>query len=850
MAKQINIRMSLIDNISSNLKKINANLNASSKDFNKNFNRQLAIADKQANKMIKSFSNLGKVITTTVGAIGAGTLVKGLNSFKEFEKSLANTGSIGGFERTTKEWEQLEKVCKRLGATTSKTSIEIADAMGYMQLAGWNVNETMGQIGNLVKLSEATGIEMRGLSDLMTDSMAVVGLGTSETGGFLDKLAVASMNANANVEQLFETIIGSGAGLKTVNTDVSQMIALSSSLADVSKGSEAGTVLNSLSNRLYKTTGESAKALKGMKITTIEADGSVKSLPKLLDEIRTKLDSLSKADVSKTLPALFGQYKSEGASLIEKFRDGSYNKHLNNVENNSEGALDKKQGIQKDTLAYDLEVLKSTFTELSVSFAKAFGEESRGYIKKLSSKLSELTQKAEEISKKVIEKFKKFFGFLKDNEKTVKNLALGIGLYFGSFITVTKSLKGFNKLKEIRKDFKAVNETVKGLFNKKIDFDKVFTKQKKISNFIGNRRIVKDISNGIKGAGNFIGNTKGVKGSKKLGALVAKPLNMKYGKIATLPIRTIAKPLNLLLHPIKSVTKAFKLLNLTFKANPIGFITTGVGLLIFGLVKLYKNSESFRNTCGKLWERLQELGEKFKEIWNDKLKPFLIEAKIQSIELLEKLKPGIEWLMEKIGVVAGFLIDSFDNVITFFVDFGMAIYGVFGGIIDFLTGVFTGNWGKAFDGLKRIVGGFSNFFSNTFKNIGKWFKDIGNMISKLFGKREDKKVIKYQLQGTYTDPINLPQAPNYNNLIPQNALGSTYFRGGLTTVNERGGEIINLPSGAKIIPADKTDKILNSSNKGITISVNLNGNVYGLDDFENKIGNVFIKKIMPILNNS
>ena len=47
--------------------------------------------------------------------------------------------------------------------------------------------------------------------------------------------------------------------------------------------------------------------------------------------------------------------------------------------------------------------------------------------------------------------------------------------------------------------------------------------------------------------------------------------------------------------------------------------------------------------------------------------------------------------------------------------------------------------------------------------------------------------------------------------IPGNAEGTDNWRGGWTRMNEEGGELAYLPSGTAIIPADKTDEIINNS---------------------------------------
>ena len=57
-------------------------------------------------------------------------------------------------------------------------------------------------------------------------------------------------------------------------------------------------------------------------------------------------------------------------------------------------------------------------------------------------------------------------------------------------------------------------------------------------------------------------------------------------------------------------------------------------------------------------------------------------------------------------------------------------------------------------------------------------------------------------------------------LTPQgNALGTSYWRGGLTHINERGGEIVDLPNGSRVIPADKSQRMLDGRTNNVTINI-------------------------------
>ena len=68
-----------------------------------------------------------------------------------------------------------------------------------------------------------------------------------------------------------------------------------------------------------------------------------------------------------------------------------------------------------------------------------------------------------------------------------------------------------------------------------------------------------------------------------------------------------------------------------------------------------------------------------------------------------------------------------------------------------------------------------------------------------------------------------PDAAEIHNLsssanIPHNADGTDDFEGGWTHINERGGEMAYLPSGTAIIPADKTDEIINNSTSSSSVT--------------------------------
>lgn len=97
------------------------------------------------------------------------------------------------------------------------------------------------------------------------------------------------------------------------------------------------------------------------------------------------------------------------------------------------------------------------------------------------------------------------------------------------------------------------------------------------------------------------------------------------------------------------------------------------------------------------------------------------------------IKPIIDWLIEKLAPrfreFFGFIRSIIESFIIFAKEFVTGFTKIFGGIIDFLMGIFTGDWNRAFNGIKSTVDGvriwlssFTNFVRNIFNNVIDLFR--------------------------------------------------------------------------------------------------------------------------------
>lgn len=123
------------------------------------------------------------------------------------------------------------------------------------------------------------------------------------------------------------------------------------------------------------------------------------------------------------------------------------------------------------------------------------------------------------------------------------------------------------------------------------------------------------------------------------------------------------------------------------------------------------------------------IADDFSTMWKDYVQPAInsvIEFFGKFAELFGTvfetiLKPLIEWLVNTLAPIVANVIQGVWDIVKLFIKFVSnavkSIMEVLGGICDFLTGVFTGDWSKAWEGIKGILQGVWDFMANIVKTL-------------------------------------------------------------------------------------------------------------------------------------
>ena len=120
---------------------------------------------------------------------------------------------------------------------------------------------------------------------------------------------------------------------------------------------------------------------------------------------------------------------------------------------------------------------------------------------------------------------------------------------------------------------------------------------------------------------------------------------------------------------IRTLQGVFSAMKIAFATNPFLLVIAGIVLLIAGLVLAYNKVKWFHDGVNAFFRGVKDLG------------------------------------VQAFRFIGGYIGNVFGGIIANFNNFKNAGMRILNGIVDFITGVFTGNWSRAWQGVTNIFGG-------------------------------------------------------------------------------------------------------------------------------------------------
>lgn len=804
-----------------------------------NVTARLTEHQQQQQRVAKSIQNTGKSISSLGAKMMAlsapimGAAIAGAKLNSEFATGLAKVSTL--VDTTVVDMQKMRAGMVDLSNELGVSVTELTEGTYQAISAGVKEDKVLGFMKVSAKGARAGFSDLTTTTDALTNVINAYGMQTEDANIIMDKFIVTQNLGKTTVDELSKSLGQVTPTAAQVGVGLDELLASVAALTAAGiKTPEAITALKAALSNIIKPSEQASKFAKQLGIDFSASHLKSVGWAKFLEEIKEKTGGNAEA-----MSKLFGSTEALNAIMVltgngaDKFAES-----LNGVEN-AAGATDEAVAKMDATPAVQLAKAVNSLKNASMELAQGLTPLiSRTAImtKAFADFLNNLTP----FQKELLFGFAQFVIVGGVALTVIGKLVTKAGSMYGAFIkagvAVQKAGGVIPALKEASSLFSLLSSaSVRASAMLKSGLGTLGNVI--VHPFAALRTVAKGAFSILKSGGSMIVTVF----SKAFSVLRAIPtLFTKLGSVILHPIASIrtlftvfskafsvlraipslfTKLASVILHPIASIktlftvfVNGFKMLRLVFAANPVGIALLALTLVITYVIAHWKTFEQVIKTVwshvsGTISAAIGRVKPVFERLWQavqgafNKIKSALNLGENSTRECGRTMSIVINTLGSVFSAVFAVISAVVEVAVSVVANSITTAINVFGDIIQFLNCVFVGDWRGVWESVKQIFTDIVEGIKQTFSDV---INSISGMLDRIIGKSSDAKAAAADAQaesdgGGESDDSGSDETEEH-------WTGSTWFHGGNTLVNEKGAELINLPTGAQIVPHSESLK--------------------------------------------
>lgn len=302
----------------------------------------------------EAWNTVGGTVVAAGAALTAGFAAATVANLG-FERQLSNVRAVTN--ASASEMDALAESALEMGAATVFSASEAAEAQAELARAGVSTSDILGgALKGSMDLAAAGGLELADAAIISAQAMNLFNLEGAEVSHIADVLASGANKSAADVADLGQALGQAGTVASQTGLTLEETVAALSMFADAGiRGSDAGTSLKSMLQRLTPQSKEAQRVLDDLGFSAFDAQGNFIGLQALAGELQDSFGGLDTESRQAALGVAFGSDAIRAASVLMEGGVAAARDYEDAM--NDQGAAARMAATQMDNLAGDWEEL-------------------------------------------------------------------------------------------------------------------------------------------------------------------------------------------------------------------------------------------------------------------------------------------------------------------------------------------------------------------------------------------------------------------------------------------------------------------------------------------------------------
>lgn len=308
-----------------------------------------------------------------VAAFGVAAVKMAADFDQQMSTVQANTGA------TSAQMNQLRAAAIEAGASTVYSATDSADAINDLGKAGLSTADILsGGLSGALNLAASDGMQVGEAAELMSTTLKQFNLEGSDAGKVADALAAGAGKAVGSAHDLGFALNQAGLMANSMGVSMTETVGTLSAFANAGMiGSDAGTSLKTMLQRLSNPTKEAQAQMDELGISAYDASGQFVGLENFAGQLKTSLGGLTQEQRNAALSVIFGSDAVRAANVL--YSEGSEGIAGWTKAVSESGYAAEQAAAKNNNLKGDLENLSGSMESLMISV----GEGAQGPLRKM-----------------------------------------------------------------------------------------------------------------------------------------------------------------------------------------------------------------------------------------------------------------------------------------------------------------------------------------------------------------------------------------------------------------------------------------------------------------------------------